>query len=397
MHDGFAQTSSAIGSTRAPGLDLLRALAIVAVMVYHISSHGIAMPGFVEHGWMGVDLFFVLSGYLIGWQILREYARGGEPRWGHFMFGRAMRILPAYFAVLAVYVLLPQWREGGDLQPLWKFFTFTLNLAPDWQSGLAYSHAWSLCVEEHFYILLPLAVWLLAGRSRARLVGVAALGVVAGGMLLRAWLWRNQVAPHFDSGDFGTAARNYVATIYNPTYARLDGLVFGVMLAAVRAFRPTWWAWLLRGAWPLLALGAAILACCTRIEPVSPLGAIVLYPLVALGCACLLAGAVSPATWVGRQPLPGARLLAMLAFSLYLTHKQVYAWLDNLLPGLGERTAPGAFLIYSVASVAIASVLYLGVERPGLRYRERWLGKRRNTPHRKSSLPEMASSADAAP
>jgi peptidoglycan/LPS O-acetylase OafA/YrhL len=375
-HPNTANVDSAGGATRAPGLDLLRALAIVAVMLYHISSHGIAMPAFVEHGWMGVDLFFVLSGYLIGWQLLRQYALGGQPQWSHFILGRALRILPAYYAVLALYVLLPGWREGGGLQPVWKFFTFTLNLFPDWTQGAAYSHAWSLCVEEHFYLLLPLVVWSLAGRSSALAVAALAIGLAGAGMLLRAWLWHYQVAPQLDAGNAGAAMYNFVVAIYNPTYARLDGLLIGVMLAAVRAFRPRWWACLLRHAWLLLALGVAILAYCTRIQLISPMGAVYLFPLVAFGCACLLAGAVGPATWIGRQPLPGIRLFAMLAFSLYLTHKQVYGWLDSLLPGLGERAPLSAFLLYSLTSVAVAALLYLGVERPALRFRERWLGAR---------------------
>lgn len=360
---------------RAPGVDLLRALAIAAVMLYHLSSHGIAMPAFVEHGWMGVDLFFVLSGYLIGWQLLRDHARGVGPRWGRFMLGRALRILPAYYAVLALYVLVPAWREGGNLQPLWKFLTFTPNLVPEWEQGLAYSHAWSLCVEEHFYILLPLFVWLLAGRAGAATVGATFVGLVAGGMLLRAWLWHGQVAPHLDAGDAASAMHHYVVMVYNPTWARLDGLLAGVMLAAVRTFRPGWWTSLLRHGRLLLALGALVLACCTGIEPVSAAGAIVLFPLLALGCACLLAGALSPATWIGRRPLPGASLLATLAFSLYLTHKQVYAWLDSALPGLGGQAPLLALLVYGLAAVIGAGALHVAVERPGLRWRERCLGQ----------------------
>lgn len=367
---------SADRALRLPGVDLLRVAAILAVMLYHLSSHGIAMPAFVEHGWMGVDLFFVLSGYLIGWQVLRDYANGGEPRWRDFMLGRALRILPAYFAMLALYALLPVGREGGELQPLWKFLTFSLNLFPDWEQGHAYSHAWSLCVEEHFYMLLPLVVWLLGGRSRAALVGAVAVGVIGGGMLLRAWLWHAQIVTHIEAGDAGVAMRNYVGMIYMPTYARLDGLLAGVMLAAVRAFRPRWWAGLLSHAWLLLASGTVILACCTSIAPMSLAGVVVLFPLVALGCACLLAGAISPATWIGRSRVSASRITAILAFSLYLCHKQVFGWLDIWLPGRGELAPAIAAAIYMLASFAFAALLYLAVERPGLRLRERYLGRR---------------------
>nr|WP_315248998.1 acyltransferase [uncultured Duganella sp.] len=359
--------------TRAPGIDLLRALAIVAVMLYHISSHGIAMPAWVEHGWMGVDLFFVLSGYLIGWQLLRAYAQGEVPQWRRFMLSRALRILPAYYAVLALYLLLPS-PEGGALQPLWKYLTFTLNLAPDWRQGAAYSHAWSLCVEEHFYLLFPLAAWLLARRmTTARAIALAA-GLIGGGMLLRGWLWHTQVAPHL-ANDAGAAMLNFIGLIYNPTYARLDGLLMGVCLAACRAFRPAWWHALLRqGRW-LLAAGAIVLAACTHIAPMSLAGAIILFPLIAVGCTLLLAGAISPATWIGRRQLPGARPVALLAFSLYLSHKQIYAWLDSMLPQLGQQSPWLALTIYLVASLAAASLLHLTVERPGLNLRRRWLDK----------------------
>jgi len=356
---------------REPGIDLLRALAILTVMLYHITSHGIAMPALVEQGWMGVDLFFVLSGYLIGWQLLRGYAHGTPPRWGDFMLGRALRILPAYYAVLALYVLLPGAREGGGLQPLWKFVTFTFNLWPDWEQGAAFSHAWSLCVEEHFYWLLPPVLWLLARRPGVLPIALTAAAIVAGGMLLRGWLWQAKVVPYLASGDAAAAMDGFVSNIYDPTWTRLDGLLAGVLLAAVRAFRPGWWARLLRHPWLLLGAGVALLAASTR-TPLDGLpGSVALFPLIALGCACLLAGVLSPATPIGRRPLPGVRPLATLAFSLYLTHKQVYAWLDGLLPGLGQRAPLAALPVYIAASIGAAALLYLAVERPGLRLRAR--------------------------
>lgn len=357
--------------TRAPGVDLLRALAIAAVMLYHISSHGIPIPALVEHGWMGVDLFFVLSGYLIGWQLLRAYARGEQPRWRHFMLSRALRILPAYYAVLALYALLPP-PEGGALQPLWKYLTFTLNLAPDWRRGAAYSHAWSLCVEEHFYLLFPVLAWLLARRLTARTAIALVVGMIAGGMLLRGWLWHTQVAPRL-ADDAGAAMHAFIRLIYNPTYARLDGLLMGVSLAACRAFRPAWWNAVLRHGRMLLAAGAVVLAVCTRMVLDSAIGAVALFPLVALGCSLLLTGAISSATWIGRRPLPGARQVALLAFSLYLTHKQIYAWLDALLPDLGRAAPLLALTVYLTASLAAAALLYLAIERPGLRLRRRLL------------------------
>src|SRR3982751_3828734 len=97
---------------RQPGLDLLRALAIIVVVIYHAGIMGFPLPGRVHRwGWIGVDLFFVLSGYLIGGQLLASLGRHQRVNLGRFFSRRALRILPAYFVVLAIYFLLPSWRE----------------------------------------------------------------------------------------------------------------------------------------------------------------------------------------------------------------------------------------------------------------------------------------------
>ncbi len=117
--------------TRLFGLDTLRALAILVVMLYHLTIFG-ELPARIlpvtDFGWMGVDLFFVLSGFLIGQQALKPYRIGQRLSLAAFYRRRAYRILPAYLAVLALYFLVPGWRESPRLSPLWKFLTFTMNL-----------------------------------------------------------------------------------------------------------------------------------------------------------------------------------------------------------------------------------------------------------------------------
>ena len=298
MHPSPIPTSRS-PSPRAPGLDLLRAIAIGVVMLYHLSSHGIDVTGPGQHGWMGVDLFFVLSGYLIGWPVLRDLAAGRMPDWTGFVVGRAWRILPAYLAVLALYLALPAWREADAMPPVWQFLTFTMNVLPEHLTQRAYSHAWSLCVEEHFYLLFPLAAWRLA--RRGRMPGVLATGAGAAllfgaSMLLRDWEWRHAIAQHLASGDAARAVAGYVGTIYSPTWTRLDGLLAGILLAALRAFRPAWWTRVLSHGWLLLGAGLALLVAATRVDPLGHGGAVFLFPLVALGCACLLLGVLSPRT-----------------------------------------------------------------------------------------------------
>ena len=98
--------------TRQPGLDLLRALAIVLVVFYHAGIFGFALPHDLQRfGWIGVDLFFVLSGYLIAGQLVRPLGRGDTFSVSRFFWRRSLRILPAYLVVLAFYFFVPALRE----------------------------------------------------------------------------------------------------------------------------------------------------------------------------------------------------------------------------------------------------------------------------------------------
>jgi peptidoglycan/LPS O-acetylase OafA/YrhL len=217
---------------RQPGLDLLRALAIVVVVVYHAALFGFKLPGRVDRfGWIGVDLFFVLSGYLIGGQLLAPLARGQRIKLGRFFARRALRIMPAYFLVLAVYFSLPSWREYPEIYPLWKFLLSVQNIGL--HGGTAFSHAWSLAVEDQFYLTLPLILILISRWPRAAII-VPCI-IVLGGIVLRTFLaWQNLV-------ETGVSFRGFQVWIYYPTWTRLDPLVFGVALAAIEIFRPLWW------------------------------------------------------------------------------------------------------------------------------------------------------------
>src|SRR5436853_5927527 len=171
---------------RQPGLDLLRALAIIVVVIYHAGIMGFPMPGRVHRwGWLGVDLFFVLSGYLIGGQLLAPVARDQSINLKRFYVRRALRIMPAYFVVLAIYFLLPSWREYPDMaQPLWKFLFSIQNIAL--HGGTAFSHAWSLAVEDQFYLALPFILLFVNRVPRA--AAILPCAIVFGGILLRTIL-----------------------------------------------------------------------------------------------------------------------------------------------------------------------------------------------------------------
>jgi peptidoglycan/LPS O-acetylase OafA/YrhL len=371
--EGSSPTKMAANS-RLAGLDTLRALAIVLVMAYHISWRlPVAFKASGKFGWMGVDLFFVLSGYLIGSQLLKPVRDGKQVSPLAFYRKRAYRILPAYLAVLLIYLLWPGWHEETGMSPLWQFLTFTENLFVDYAKNRAFSHVWSLCVEEHFYLLLPLIVLLLARKSAAwKTVAVLGFFFVLG----IAVRWHELVTALRPAGD--RLPLLYIERIYFPTYCRLDGLLAGIALAVIRLFRPAWWATMVRrGNWLMLAgcvlVGIAIWMFFDRFTSVTgaaAAGTVIGFPVLSLGMALWIPAASDVQCALGRWHIPGAKWVAMLAFSLYLTHKEVASLVSKWLPALTEtrdwRTVP----LYALSCMAVAAVLYFCVERPFLVLRD---------------------------
>src|SRR5207302_101042 len=141
-----------------------------------------------EFGCMGADLLFFLRGDLIVGQLLAPLARGRPIGLRRFFARRALRIIPAYFVILAVYAFLPSWREYPEMSPLWKFVLSVQNIGL--HGGTAFSHAWSLAVEDQFYLILPLMLILVSRWPRARFI-IPCL-IVLGGIGLRTFLpWQN--------------------------------------------------------------------------------------------------------------------------------------------------------------------------------------------------------------
>jgi peptidoglycan/LPS O-acetylase OafA/YrhL len=361
---------------RLPGLDLLRAAAICWVLIYHASLFDLvsAEPWVVKFGWMGVDLFFALSGFLIAGQLLRPWVRGSEPDYRRFFARRLLRTLPAYLAVLAIYFLIPGARDRPDLLPLWRFLTFTQNLGLAPNPPKAFSHAWSLCVEEQFYLALPLAVMLIARRATARRVATALIAVLVLGMTLRGWSWLHDVAQQpFDPSSAPRGGR-YMTFIYYPTWTRLDGLLAGIGAATVQTFRPSWWARLTARCNLLLLFGVAGVLATSLVfgGQISGLLASVFgFPLVAVSMGLLVIGASSPASVASRLAVPGVGALAAGAYSLYLSHKVIYHQVALASADWPPELKPLALVVALGGALIAGAVLYFAVERPFLRLRDR--------------------------
>ena len=351
------------------GLDLLRSIAILWVMLFHsflVGGLGAGFEWLQRFGWAGVDIFFVLSGFLIGSQLLRRLRRGEPLSLRDFYWRRAWRILPAFAVVLAAYLAFPVLREAPGLAPWWQFASFTLNLLIDYGHNPAFSHAWSLCVEEHFYLLFPLLAWWATRKpSATRFVGLCAALLLLG-IALRTGVWLH--------GDATRPPRNwFIEDIYYPTWMRLDGLLMGVMLAALNVYRPALWARLqARSTWLLIGgLAAAGLALWLFRDRTGLLANALGWPLLSFGFGLLVLAATDPRGWLGRRAVPGAGWIAAASYSLYLSHKlvmhAVHEWLASALPLQG----PALFAVYAAAIALVGAALHHAVERPGLRLRDR--------------------------
>lgn len=360
---------------RTPGLDTLRALAIVLVFMYHYMCFVSGVPTFgwgSTLGWVGVDLFFVLSGYLIADQLFAGLGQGRALSLKAFYARRWLRTLPAFYVVLAAYWLWPASLGGNPPPPLWRFLSFTQNI--QLQPGTAFSHAWSLCIEEQFYLLLPAAL-LLALRVGRRLWHawglIAALMVAA--IILRSLLWQQH----------GNDSLSYYAHIYYASWCRFDEFLPGIGLALLKHGHPRPWAWLMARGQALLVL--ALLACAgvaaallqgyyTEDQGYGYAMTSFGYSLVAMAFALMMLAALSSQSWLGCCRVPGAAALAAWAYALYLSHKPIAHLLLAPLKAMGLRQDSLAMLAAISAACLLGGwLLYRGVERPFMRLRQRWV------------------------
>lgn len=263
--------------------------------------------------------------------------------------------------------------------------TFTVNLWFDPREGNAFSQAWTLAVEEQFYLVLPLPVLLLYKRiSTGWVLALAGLLTLAG-VVLRYAMWDMQVGTLVIEGQFRPAFATYLRDVYYPSYTRLDGLLFGAVLAASRFFKPE-----LCGRYlppkvtipsGLIFIIAALICFVDRgplagqgIFPVfqAQLGAVAGFPLISIGIALLFCAMLDLEHVLSRWPMPGAALVATLSYSLYLTHKSVFH-VTRLVVGEENLQGSFGFVVYLIASFVVAVVLWFSVERTFLHLRDKIL------------------------
>jgi peptidoglycan/LPS O-acetylase OafA/YrhL len=340
------------GLSYRPALDGIRAIAVLAVIAYH-DNYAWARGGF-----LGVDMFFVLSGFLITTLLVLEYRRRTLVRLAAFWTRRARRLLPALLLVLcfvAVYIhfeVLPWEREGVRNDALaslfyvanWRFIFDGQGYFQLFAAASPLRHMWSLAIEEQYYLVWPLVVFacLRIGRGSVRVLAtVSALGVIASVFLMRA---------RFVPGD---PTRAYYATD-----ARAHELLIGALLALALL------TWRTRGVLlALVAVPAVILVfgffynsngTSARYYE----GGSLVFAFVA---AAVIAGAMQPGVVSSALSFRPLVWIGQISYGLYLWHWPIDVWLVPSRVSLGQDALNGLRLLVTFAA-AIAS--YVVIERP---------------------------------
>lgn len=355
--------SSGRPGSRIQEVDFLRGLAILSVVFFHFPSIGYLNT----IGYIGVDLFFVLSGYLISTLLLREFVRFGNVRPGLFLIRRGFKIYPLWY-VFIVITVVGKLAYHDPINPiaLVAELTFTRNYLP----GL-WVHTWSLCVEEQFYVGMAVAM-LFVGRvaleSRrvnvvfgllfvsgifVELVNVALQeGGIGEGYLFNAWARRVQSQYCFDSLLFGV----FVAynMMFNRTWleqtlvrhSRPVALVSVLTVLVVPALKSPWFA-PFRDAMIYVSFGALLL-----------LFLVGVYSFDGIGSKLF------------RWPLLAVAKIGTYSYAIYLFHLVVRDFVVRKVPMFDGSSV--AFVVYLVLSIVAGMVFSRLIEMPALRWRDRY-------------------------
>lgn len=380
--------SDMTGAKRSPGLDLARTLAISGVLCAHFPvffshlgiGHERLMPLYIWGGHYGVELFFVLSGYLIGGILIRDVLPAPSPcRMMIFCVRRWLRTLPAYYTVLLCFIL---YAHGQGVLPggIWKYVFFLQNAPPDYAGFFPVS--WSLSIEEWSYLfILVLLFFPFVRRSsstdfRDTVSGKPVIAKLVAAMvfflLLRVWMafsgpamwdamFRKQVLFRLDAVLYGILAFS-VKHWYPSVFKKISA--FGVFCGSVVLLQCVY----LNHDVSLFAPEGNLFAKSLGFSTVSALMALVLCfldenPRLRRLCA--------PDAILGRFWLWGSRL----AYSLYLVHLSVFNGISVLFSSLLGNPY-GILLAMGVAvlsSIGVSFVLYTFIEKPGMNLRRHFI------------------------
>lgn len=356
-------------------LDALRGIAVVLVVAHHFNL--------VPNGTLGVDVFFVLSGFLIASILYEEFDRTGAISLKKFYIRRALRLLPLLFTLVIGYVLFACcFLSGGDLYNALResltVATYTANLIGVHSIGLGQlSFSWSLCVEEHFYMVWPLVlIALLKLRASRPAILLTLTSAIAGIACWRAYLF------HGFEKSVSPQAMDWFR-IYTGTDTRSDALLMGCILGLVAS-----WNWLPKSRIAVKAISVTGIAsvisftyCAIYISQFHPMFMNGLYTAIAAMVASVMAWMlVNPLKLLTQRNLAIVVFagLGKISYGLYLVHIPVrslvaslYNWNEHHPSSFGW-SHPAITLSTVALSVVAAVLTYYAIERPFLNLKKRF-------------------------
>lgn len=336
---------SAVGYQRA--LDGVRAVAIIMVVAFH--TRAAALAG----GWLGVDVFFALSGFLITGILLRERARGSLSL-GRFYAKRALRLVPAAIVLIAAFTLValvtdPSQRDERLISALGAV-TYSYNILAEIRSMTGLGHMWSLALEEQFYLLWPAALLAcLRHRNGLRLALVVIVSLAA---VMTAWRLGMVITGH-----------SWTRVAFGPE--RADSLLIGSGAAILVHQGRLWISRIPR--WVPWVTGVLLLVATATADITAPAQHVWLPEMVAVAASLTMLRLVTNRD-ASTRFLGGATLvwLGRLSYSLYLWHYPIMQTVFD------KRGASAPWILAAIVASLIAACLsYYVVERPFLRIKER--------------------------
>lgn len=363
-------------SGREPELDFIRGLAILMVLDFHAPVHWMSYPlhllGFPNFGWAGVDVFFVLSGFLVGGLLIKEWRLKQRIDSKRFLIRRGFKIWPQYYVFLALMLIT----RHRTLHDLWGNL---LNIQ-NYVGGIP--HTWSLAVEEHAYLLLVICLACAARwRLRARTLGFVLAAVCVVVVVARMML----IEHGYD--------------VMNRTHTRIEGIVYGVLLAMAYHYRPEmfrswqqrWWAW-------LVALLAAVLF--FRFQTHAPWASSAGWDMADILGISLLMLLYRPFRTGHRRSAP-YRFIAWIgvySYGIYLWHVSVIAPSLAVASHLPHRLALAWIALAPIAAgIALGATFTKLVELPALRLRDQLYPRRIDSPVGAPAEVELAAKLQAQP
>ncbi len=259
---------------------------------------------------------------------------------------------------------------------LWRFLTFTQNWGLDVATQNSFSHAWSLCIEEQFYLLIPFILYGLFRYNKQQLLVCLLFGLLISGIIFRLYNWNTNVQPFLDAGNTKIMTQKVIETIYYPTLGRIDGLIYGVGIATIFNFRPKLKAVLTKHGNLILVLGLVVLFVAFKIcrHLFSYNNAILGFSLAPLGYALLVLAALSPSCVLYRVQSRITFFIASVSYSVYLIHKLVFHWVKLWFKDAQFNNYEVVIFTISIAlSVLLGFVLYLLIEKPFMKLRRKIL------------------------